>query len=221
MSVRTIQLDDSVYDYMLRTASREPDALRRLREETAALGKHAYMQISPELGQFLGLLAELVGARRTIEVGTFTGYSALAVALHLPADGRVVACDISEEWTGIGRPFWAEAGVSERIDLRIGPGVDTLDALIADGQSGAFDMAFIDADKDRYIDYYEKALVLLRPGGLIAVDNVLWSGRVADRDDQDAGTVAIRAFNDHVAEDERVTLAMVPIGDGLTLARKR
>ncbi|MDA0704282.1 MAG: class I SAM-dependent methyltransferase [Proteobacteria bacterium] len=221
MSVKTIQLDDSVYDYMLRLGSREPDVLRRLRAETAELGKYSYMQISPELGQFLGLLAELTGARRTIEVGTFTGYSALAVALHLPADGRVLACDISEEWTGIGRPYWREAGVEDRIDLRIGPGGETLDALIAEGGTGAYDMAFIDADKDGYIDYFEKALVLLRPGGLIAIDNVLWSGRVADQQDQKPGTVAIREFNEHVAQDERVTLAMVPIGDGLTLARKR
>ncbi|MBT5416078.1 MAG: SAM-dependent methyltransferase [Rhodospirillaceae bacterium] len=221
MSVRTIQLDDSVYDYMLRVGTREPDILRRLRAETAGLGKYAYMQISPELGQFLGLMVELTGARRVIEVGTFTGYSALAMALHLPADGRIVACDISKEWTEVGRPYWREAGADDRIDLRIGPGVETLDALIAEEGAGAYDLVFIDADKDRYIDYFEKALMLLRTGGLIAIDNVLWSGRVVDETDQEAGTVAIRAFNDHVAKDERVTLSLVPIGDGLTLARKR
>jgi caffeoyl-CoA O-methyltransferase len=221
VSVKTIQIDDPVYDYMLRVGSREPDILRRLRAETASLGKYSYMQISPELGQFLGFLVELTGARRMIEVGTFTGYSALAVALHLPKDGSILACDISEEWTSIGRPYWREAGVDDRIDLRIGPGVETLDSLIAAGETGAYDMVFIDADKDRYIDYFEQALLLLRPGGLIAVDNVLWSGRVADETDQEPGTVAIRAFNEHVSSDERVTLSLVPIGDGLTLARKR
>jgi O-methyltransferase len=221
VSLRTIQLDDSVYDYMLRVGAREPEILRRLREETASLGKYSYMQISPELGQFLGLLAELTGARRVIEIGTFTGYSALALALHLPKDGRILACDISEEWTSLGRTYWREAGVDDRIDLRIGPGAETLDSLIVSGEAGSYDMVFIDADKDRYIDYFEKALILLRPGGLIAVDNVLWSGRVVDETDRQPGTVAIRAFNDHVAGDERVTLSMVPIGDGLTLARKR
>ncbi len=220
MSARTIALTDKVYDYLLANSLREPPLLARLREETATMPM-ANMQIGPEQGQFMALLVELIGARRTLEVGTFTGYSALSVALALPADGRVVACDISEEFTAVARRYWAEAGVADKIDLRLGPAVETLDALIAEGLSGAFDFMFIDADKQGYDAYYERGLALLRPGGLIAIDNVLWNGAVADPDRQDEETRAIRALNRKVQADERVGISLVPIGDGLMLARKR
>ncbi len=221
MSNRTIQVDDHLYDYILSVSSREPELMRRLRDETAALGAVFRMQISPEQGQLMFLLAQLVGARRTLEVGVFTGYSALSVALALPEDGKVVACDVSEEWTSIGRRYWAEAGVAHKIDLRIAPAMATLDALIAEGQQGSFDFAFIDADKGNYAGYFERALLLLRAGGLIAVDNTLWSGRVADPAENDADTVAIRAFNESLHHDLRISLSLLPIGDGLTLAMKR
>ena len=220
MSARTIALTDKVYDYLLANSLREPPLLARLREETAVMPA-ANMQIGPEQGQFMALLVELIGARRTLEVGTFTGYSALSVALALPADGRVVACDISEEFTAVARRYWAEAGVADKIDLRLGPAVETLDALIAEGLSGAFDFMFIDADKQGYDAYYERGLALLRPGGLIAIDNVLWNGAVADPARQDKETRAIRALNRKVQADERVGISLVPIGDGLMLARKR
>ena len=220
MSSRTLGLDDRLYDYFLSHSLREPAILTRLRDETVKMAE-GRMQISPEQGQFMALLVELTGARRTLEVGTFTGYSALAVALALPADGRIVACDISDEFTSVGRPYWAEAGVADKIDLKIGPALETLDAMLQDGAAGSFDFMFIDADKPNYIGYYERGLELLRPGGLMAVDNVLWSGAVADPAQDDEDTVAIRALNEALHEDERVTLAMVPIGDGLTLARKR
>jgi caffeoyl-CoA O-methyltransferase len=220
MSNRTIDLTDALYDYLLSVSLRETDLQRRLREETAALPM-ARMQISPEQGQFMALLARLLGARRVLEVGVFTGYSSLAVALALPADGRIVACDVSEEWTAVARRYWAEAGVAGRIDLRLAPAVDTLDALIAGGGAGTFDLAFIDADKTAYLDYYERALELLRPGGLLMTDNTLWSGRVADPEVGDADTVALRHYNEHQHRDARIDLSLVPIGDGLTLARKR
>ena len=220
MSNRTIDLTDALYDYLLSVSLRETDLQRRLREETAALPM-ARMQISPEQGQFMALLARLLGARRVLEVGVFTGYSSLAVALALPADGRIVACDVSEEWTAVARRYWAEAGVAGRIDLRLAPAVDTLDALIAGGGAGTFDLAFIDADKTAYLDYYERALELLRPGGLLMTDNTLWSGRVADPEVGDADTVALRHYNEHLHRDARIDLSLVPIGDGLTLARKR
>ncbi len=220
MSARTIALTDKVYDYLLANSLREPPLLARLREETAVMPA-ANMQFGPEQGQFMALLVELIGARRTLEVGTFTGYSALSVALALPADGRVVACDISEEFTAVARRYWAEAGVADKIDLRLGPAVETLDALIAEGLSGAFDFMFIDADKQGYDAYYERGLALLRPGGLIAIDNVLWNGAVADPARQDKETRAIRALNRKVQADERVGISLVPIGDGLMLARKR
>ena len=221
VSNRTIQVDDQLYDYILSVSSREPDVLRKLREETAGLGTVFRMQISPEQGQFMFLLAQLIGARRTLEVGVFTGYSALAVAMALPENGQIVACDVSEEWTSVGRRYWAEAGVAHKIDLRIAPANETLDALIADGQQGSFDFAFIDADKVNYSGYYERALVLLRPGGLIAVDNTLWSGRVANPSENDDDTVAIREFNQKLHHDDRVSLSMLPMGDCLTLAMKR
>ena len=220
MSNRTLSMTDTLYDYLLAVSSREPEILRRLREETARL-PNAGMQIGPEQGQFMGLLIQLMGARRTLEVGVFTGYSSLAVALALPPDGRVVACDVSEEWTAIARRYWAEAGVAGKIELRLGPAVGTLDALLADGQSDSFDFAFIDADKENYDNYYERALRLVRPGGLIAIDNVLWSGRVADPEAQGESLAAIRALNAKLHGDERVALSLVPIGDGLTLALRR
>ena len=179
------------------------------------------MQIGPDQGQFMALLVELMGARNTLEVGTFTGYSALAMALALPNDGRLVACDVSEEWTAIGRPYWEEAGVADKIDLRLAPALETLDALLAEGLAGTFDFAFIDADKEGYEAYFERALELIRPGGLIALDNTLWEGKVLDPQVTDVNTEAIRRINTKLARDERVTLSLLPIGDGLTLARKR
>ena len=220
MSSRTIVLNDALYEYLLSVSLREPDVLCRLREETAKMPQHN-MQISPEQGQFMALLVELTGARKCLEVGTFTGYSTLSLALALPEDGQIVACDISEEFTSRAKPYWQKAGVAGKIDLRLGPALETLDALIADGESGAFDFAFIDADKVNYQGYFQRALDLIRRGGLILVDNVLWSGAVVDpaRDDED--TEAIRAFNQACAGDPRISLSLVPIGDGLTLARKR
>lgn len=220
MTRRTEPITDALYDYLLGVSLREPDVLRRLREETAAL-EEATMQIGPEQGQLMALLVQMLGARRTLEVGTFTGYSALVVALALPADGRVVACDVSEEWTRIARRYWLEAGVSDKIDLRLGPALDTLDALLATRAAGTFDFAFIDADKANVRQYYEKALALVRRGGVVAIDNVLWSGKVIDPDVKDADTEALRALNAALKDDERVSLSLVPIGDGLTLALKR
>ena len=220
MSNRTIVLSDALYEYMLSVSLREPEVLNRLREETAKMPQHK-MQISPEQGQFMALLVELTGARKCLEIGTFTGYSALSVALALPEDGRLIACDISDEFTSLAKAYWQEAGVAGKIDLRLGPALETLDALIADGESGAFDFAFIDADKVNYLGYFQRALDLIRPGGLILVDNVLWSGAVADPARNDDDTEAIRAFNRALADDPRISLSLVPIGDGLTLARKR
>lgn len=220
MTRRTKPLTDELYQYLLDVSVREPDVLRRLREETAEL-EDAAMQIGPEQGQLMALLVEMLGARRTLEVGTFTGYSALVVALALPEDGRVVACDVSEEWTRIARRYWTEAGVAHKIDLRLGPAAATLDALLEEGRVGTFDFAFVDADKTNIRLYYEKALALVRAGGVIAIDNVLWSGKVIDPGEKDADTEAIRALNAALTYDERVTLSLVPIGDGLTLARKR
>ena len=220
MSSRTIVLTDALYKYLLEVSLREPEVMRRLREETQKMPS-AGMQISPEQGQFMALLVELMGAKRCLEIGTFTGYSALAVARALPADGILVACDISANYTARAKPYWQEAGVADRIDLRIGPAVETLDTLLAQGQAGSFDFAFIDADKANYRNYFQRALDLVRVGGLISVDNVLWSGAVVDptRDDED--TQAIREFNRTIANDARISLSLVPIGDGLTLARKR
>ena len=220
MASRTLNLDDRLYDYLQRVSLREPPVLARLREETAAL-PGAGMQISPEQGQFMALLIELIGARRVLEVGTFTGYSSLAMAMVLPPDGRIIACDVSEEFTAMARRYWAEAGVADKIELRLAPALQTLDALLAEGQGETFDFAFIDADKVNYDGYYERALELLRPGGLIAVDNVLWDGKVADPDVQDEDTDAIRALNEKIRTDERVTTSLLTIGDGIMLARKR
>ncbi len=220
MSRRTEALTDELYEYLLRVSLREPAVLRELREETGRLEK-AQMQISPDQGQFMALLMQLIGARRTLEVGTFTGYSALVVALALPQDGRVIACDVSEEWTSIGRRYWEKAGVARKIDLRLGPALETLDGLLREGRRDQFDFAFIDADKANYDGYYERCLQLVRPGGLIAVDNVLWHGKVIDPAVTDADTEAIRRLNAKLKSDERVTVSLVPIGDGLTLARRR
>jgi caffeoyl-CoA O-methyltransferase len=220
MTRRPIAIDDRLHDYILANSPREPEVLRRLREETAGL-PDADMQIGPEQGQFMALLVELIGARRTLEIGTFTGYSALVVALALPPEGRVVACDVSAEYTAVARRYWAEAGVADKIELHLAPALETLDRLLAERQAESFDFAFIDADKANYGAYYERALALLRPGGLIAIDNVLWNGKVADKAATDPDTRAIRALNATVKDDSRVTISLLPIGDGLTLARKR
>ncbi|HRK96344.1 MAG TPA: class I SAM-dependent methyltransferase [Rhodospirillales bacterium] len=219
MSNRTIGLSDALYDYLLAVSLREPEILAELRRETMAMAQRS-MQIAPEQGQFMALLVRLIGARRILEVGTFTGYSALAMALALPADGRILALDVSEEWTRVARRYWQRAGVAGRIDLRLGPALQTLEGLIGAGEGGSFDFAFIDADKENYAGYYERALTLVRPGGLVAVDNTLWGGSVVDPDKADADTLAIRAFNAALHGDDRVELSLVPIGDGLTLARK-
>jgi predicted O-methyltransferase YrrM len=221
MSRRTLNLDDTLYDYVINHSVREHPAQAALREATRT-HTYAMMQISPEQGQFMTLLIKLIGAKRTIEVGVFTGYSALTVALALPADGRVLACDISDEFTQIGRPFWELAGVTGKIDLQLAPATVTLDARLAAGGAGQYDFAFIDADKASYDAYYERCLKLLRTGGLIAIDNTLWSGKVAlPAADTDNDTKALQALNDKLHADERVDLALLPIGDGLTLARKR
>lgn len=220
MSTRTIALDDALHAYLLRISVREPDVLRRLREETAQLPQRN-MQIAPEQGQFMALLVRLTCTSRILEIGTFTGYSALVMAGALPPGGRLLTCDVSETWTTVARRYWAEAGVADRIDLRLGPAMATLDALLADRASQPFDLAFIDADKEGYPGYFERCLALLRPGGVICVDNVLWGGRVADPSNEEPDTVAIRAFNEALFDDSRIDLSLLPIGDGLTLARKR
>jgi len=220
MSRRSWNLDEQIARYIAAHAVRESAALAELRAATARL-PYAGMQISPEQGQLMALLVQAIGARRALEVGTFTGYSALWVAAALPPDGKLVCCDVSDEWTTVGREFWARAGVAHKIDLRIAPARETLDALLAAGEAGTYDFAFIDADKTGYDAYYERCLALARPGGLIAIDNVLWGGAVADPRKRSADTLALRALNDKIHHDERVTMAMVPIGDGLTLALKR
>ncbi len=221
MSRRTLNLDDTLYQYVLDHSVREHPAQTALREVTRT-HPYAMMQISPEQGQFMALLIKLLGARRTIEVGVFTGYSALTVALALPADGRVLACDISDEYTRVGLPFWEQAGVTQKIDLQLAPAVKTLDARLAAGEAGQYDFAFIDADKSSYDAYYERCLKLLRVGGLIAIDNTLWSGKVAvPAAPEDADTAALQVLNAKLHKDERVDVSLLPIGDGLTLARKR
>jgi len=219
MSNRSIALTDPLYDYLLSVSLREPPLLRQLREETAALPSHS-MQISPEQGQFMALLLHLMGAKRCLEVGVYTGYSSLVTALALPDDGRIVACDVSEEWTTIARRYWAAAGVAHKIDLRLAPAVQTLDALLNAGGAKTFDAAFIDADKVNYPAYYERILQLLRVGGLVVVDNTLWSGKVADPAVTDSDTAVLRQFNERLHRDERIELTLLPVGDGLTLARK-
>ena len=220
MTRRTNHLPSDLYTYLLEHSVRESDVMRRLREETATL-PDPNMQIGPEQGQFMALLVELIGAENALEVGTFTGYSALAVASAMPEHGRLVACDVSEEWTSIARRYWEEAGVGHKIDLRLAPATETLDALLAEGGAGRFDFAFIDADKEGYDSYYERALVLVRPGGLITIDNTLWEGKVVDPSVTDPDTEAIRRMNSKLVTDDRISLSLMPIGDGLSLARVR
>jgi predicted O-methyltransferase YrrM len=220
VSNRTLQITDELWDYLLQYTVREPDVLAALRAETATMPM-SMMQIAPDQGQFMALLVELCGARRSLEIGVFTGYSSLSVALAMPPDGRIVACDVNQEWTQVARRYWAQAGVAHKIDLKIAPALTTLDALIKEGQAGDYDFAFIDADKSNYDGYYERCLTLLRPGGLVAVDNALWNGSVADPGRHDPDTDAIRALNAKVHADPRVSMSLVPIGDGLLLARKR
>ena len=219
MSAQTLGLSDDLLAYLRQNGVREDADLAALREETQKLPM-GLMQISPEQGALMRLLIKLLGARNTLEVGVFTGYSSLVVAKAMGPGGKVVALDISKEWTDIGRRHWEKAGVADRIDLRLGPGVESLKALVAEGRAGTFDFAFIDADKTGYDAYYEAALTLLRPGGLIGIDNVLWSGKVADPEDHSADTLALRALNKKILADARVEATMVPIGDGLTLAMK-
>lgn len=219
MSRTTTPMTEALESYMRAVGVREPAVLAALREETAGM-EGAGMQTSPEQGQFLHLLVKLTGARRVLEIGTFTGYSSLWMALAVPDDGSVVCCDVSETYTAVARRYWEQAGVAARMTLKIAPAEETLVALQAEGVE-PFDMAFIDADKQGYAEYYEAALSMLRPGGLVVVDNVLWHGSVADETNTEDSTLAIRRFNNMVAKDERVDVVLIPIGDGLTLARKR
>ncbi|RME00226.1 MAG: SAM-dependent methyltransferase [Bacteroidetes bacterium] len=220
MSRQTLSLTPELYQYILDVSLRENPVLTELREFTLSL-EEANMQISPEQGQFMQMLVKLIGARNYIEVGVFTGYSSLAVALALPADGKIVACDVSEEWTSIGKRFWKKAGVSEKIDLRIALAADTLQQLLDQGLTGTFDFAFIDADKTGYDSYYELCLQLLRPGGLILFDNTLWSGKVVEENSEDEDVKAIRALNARLRRDERIDLCLLPMSDGVTMVRKR
>ena len=219
MSRRTLQLDEPLLQYLLSNSLREHPAQAALREATAA-HPQAGMQIAPEQGQFMALLVKLLGVRRAIEIGTFTGYSALSVALALPDEGRLLACDVSDDFTRVGRPYWQQAGVAHKIELVLAPALQTLDQRLAAGEAGSHDFAFIDADKTNYDAYYERCLQLLRPGGLIAIDNTLWSGAVA-RPAQSDDTAALQALNAKLHHDERIDLSLLPLGDGLTLARKR
>jgi len=212
-------LADPLAGYVRQLMLREPEPLRRLREENEN-HPHASMQTSPEQGQFLHFLARVLAARRTLEIGTFMGYSSAWVALALPPGGRVLACDVSTEYTSRARQTWREAGVEDRVELRLAPALETLDGLISEGLAGAFDMAFIDADKSNYNAYYDRAFTLVRPGGVIVADNVLWHGQVADPEDRDRETEFIRAFNRKLHDDPRVALSLVPLGDGLILACK-
>jgi predicted O-methyltransferase YrrM len=218
MSRGTIQVDDRLADYLDDTNRPETPRQRQLRDETGRM-PNAGMQIGANQGSFMAFMIGLTGTRNCLEIGTFTGYSALAVAAALPPDGKLICCDVSEDYTNVGRKAWAQAGVADRIDLRIGPAADTLDRLIADGRSGQFDFAFIDADKENYDRYYEQCLVLVRKGGLIAIDNMLWDGAVADPANQSESTVAIRALNAKLRDDARIDFALIPVGDGIALVR--
>ena len=219
MSTATIILDKKLREYLLNVSVKESEILRELREETAQM-EYSAMQISPEQGAFMSFLVELIQAKRTLEIGVFTGYSALVVAMALSEDGIVTACDVSEEWTNVGMKYWKKAQVEDKIDLRIAPALKTLDQLLSEGKQGTYDFSFIDADKIEYQGYFDKSLELLRIGGLIAIDNVLWGGSVIDDSIQDSSTRAIREFNENLSSDPRVSISMVPIGDGLTLACK-
>jgi len=220
VSRRTLGLDEKLHRYLLDVSLREPEVMRTLRRVTES-HVHAAMQISPEQGQLMDLLVRLTGARRCLEIGVFTGYSTLAVALALPEDGQVTACDVNEEWTRTAVEFWEEAGVRHKIDLHLAPAQDTLRELLAAGRSGSFDFAFIDADKLNYWSYFESCLELVRRGGLVVVDNTLWGGALIDPEKQDEDTVAIRDFNRRLHRDQRVDISLLPIGDGVTLARRR
>jgi caffeoyl-CoA O-methyltransferase len=220
MSVRTISIDDTVHAYLLKVGTRLDEVKRQLRAETEAMPS-GRMQISAEQGQFMGLLMRALGVKKVLEVGTFTGYSALCIAEALPPDGQVICCDVSEEFTSVARRYWAKAGVSDKIALHLAPATETLQKLLDDGQAGTFDFCFIDADKPNYGMYYEMGLQLLRPGGLIAVDNALWSGKVADDSITDDDTVALRNLNAKIHADERVECSLLPLGDGLMMALKR
>jgi predicted O-methyltransferase YrrM len=220
MGTRRLIVTDEIHQYILEHSLREPRILARLRAETSKL-PYATMQIGSEQGQFMALLAKLIDAKRCIEIGVFTGYSALVVALALPPDGKIVACDVNEEWTSIARRYWREAGVEQKIDLRLQPALKTLDELITAGQVGTYDYAFIDADKPNYDAYYERVLQLLRPNGLFLIDNVLWSGRVADPKANDPETTAFKKLNEKLHKDERVEVSLLGIGDGVTIGRKR
>jgi len=219
MSNTTLNLNNQLYNYLLGVSLKESEVLKGLREETARLPEHN-MQISPEQGQFMRLLVQLIGAKKGIEIGVFTGYSALSVALGLPEDGQLVALDVSEEWTNVGQRYWEMAGIAHKIDLRIAPALDSLQNLVAEGKEGTFDFAFIDADKENYYNYYEYCLQLLKPNGLIAIDNVLWSGKVAE-DNDEPETIAIRDLNEKLYNDNRIDLSLLPLSDGVTLIRKK
>ena len=218
MSSRTIALDDRLYSYLLEVTVPESATQKQLRATTQAMTQGG-MQISPEQGRFMAFLVGALGVRRALEIGTFTGYSALCVAQALPTDGKLICCDVSAEWTAVGQQAWRDAGVADRVELHVGPAVDTLATLRGQGLEGQFDFAFIDADKPNYDAYYEHCLVLVRQGGIIAVDNVLWSGAVADPANQSESTMALKALNKKIFSDPRVDAVMLPIGDGLTLAR--
>jgi predicted O-methyltransferase YrrM len=220
VTARTLPLDDRLQRYVVAHGARETALQRELRRVTQRMPR-ASMQIGAVQGALLQVLVRVMGARRCLEIGTFTGYSALVVALALPKDGRIVCCDVSEEWTTIARRYWKRAGVAGKIDLRIAPALETLDALLKQGKAGKFDFAFIDADKANYANYYECCLKLVRRGGLIAADNTLWGGSVVDPRNKTVDTRAIRAFNRKLLRDRRVDIALVPVGDGLTLALKR
>ena len=219
MSTRTIVLTDPIYEYLLSVSLREPEALAELRAEMAS-HPEVNLQIAPEQGQFMALLVRLMGARRCLEIGVFTGYSSLATALALPDDGRLLACDVSEEWTAVARRYWRRAGVEHKIELRLAPALDTLDSLLADGATSTFDFVVLDADKQNYPAYYRRIYTLLRPGGLLAIDNTLWSGRLLDPHERDPDTEGIRRLNSELLRDARVDLSLLPLADGLTLVRK-
>jgi predicted O-methyltransferase YrrM len=219
VSNKTLFLTEGLYDYLRSVSLRDRDILRRLREETSR-DPMAMMQVSPEQGQLMALLIKLMGVTKALEVGVYTGYSSLCVALALPTKGRLIACDISQAWTAVARRYWEEAGVSHKVVLHLAPALETMDGLLARGQGESFDFCFIDADKQNVDAYYERSLRLLRPGGLVAIDNVLWSGKVADPERMDPDTLAIRALNEKLKDDDRIALSMIPIGDGLTLALK-
>lgn len=219
MTNKTITLTDELYDYVLSVSLREPPILKRLREETARHPR-ANMQIAPEQGQFMMLLVQMLGAKKALEIGVFTGYSSLCVALALPSDGKLVACDVSAEWAAVAHRYWLEAGIVHKVDLRLAPAVETLDKLLQAGEAGTFDFVFIDADKTGYAAYYERALQLTRSGGLIVMDNMLRGGSVADPLTQNENTRAIHALNKKLHHDDRIQLSLLPVADGLTLALK-